>query len=96
MMYFLILIIGLGLGIYLKDFVPKFIQKYLVVQKNNYKVKFNVYFIIHRNNSRLNEIIRTETIEISVLAKDENEIDTLISDLVDDGIRFEIENIERV
>lgn len=83
-------------GVYLKDFIPKFIEKYLIVQKKHYKVKFNIYFVIHKNNNRLNEIIRTDSIEISVNAKDEDEINSIISDLVENEIRFEIENIERI
>ncbi len=96
MIYLLLLVIGFILGGYFKDSISKFIKKYIIVKKNNYKVKFNIYFVIYRNNSKLNEIIRTETIEISVMAEDEDEVNTLISNLVDNGIKFEIENIQKL
>lgn len=95
-MSYILLILGLFLGAYLKDLIPKALEKYVIIRKNTYKVKFNVYFVIHRNGSTLNEIVRTETIEISVRAKDEDEVNSLVNSIIKDDIKLEIESVELI
>jgi len=96
MIYFITLVIGLLFGLIIKDRIPKFIDKYIITKKHKYKIKFNAYFIIHRYESNTNEMIKTESIEISILAKDEDEATTLTKELIENDIRVEIEDIELV
>lgn len=94
MIYFLILVVGLGLGLIFKQRFINFFEKFLIRKKYPFKVKFNVQFIIHRHQSKTNEIVKTETIEVKIFAGDENEAADIVNEIIEKDVRVEIENIE--
>lgn len=93
-MYLLFLTIGILIGIFSKKIILKKINSLLLVKKYSYNVRFHVYFIMHRSNNKLNEIIKTESLEISIIGKDEDDVIEFLRDLVKNETRIEIESIE--
>ena len=49
---------------------------------------------MHPNGSKVNEIIKTDTIQISVNSKNEDDAIEFIKELINDQIRVEIESVE--
>jgi hypothetical protein len=94
-MGFVFLIIGLIFGIFMTKQMPKIID-YLNRDKSlRYKVRFHIYYVIHKQHSETNEIINTDSIEISVIAKNETEASNLVSEMITNELKIEIESVER-
>lgn len=93
-MYLLILLVGILIGILSKKIIIQWIKSILITKRNSYNIKFHVYFIMHQSGSRLNEVIKTNTIEISIVGKNENEAIDFLKDFINDEARIEIESIE--
>ena len=94
-MIFVFLIIGLVIGLFIANKIPKIID-YLNRDKSlRFKVKFHIYYVIHKQYSETNEIINTDSIEISVIAKNETEASNLVSEMITNELKIEIESVER-
>jgi hypothetical protein len=94
-MGFVFLIIGLIFGIFMTKQMPKIID-YLNRDKSlRYKVKFHIYYVIHKQHSETNEIINTDSIEISVIAKNETDASNLVTEMITNELKIEIESVER-
>ena len=72
-MNIIFLIIGLLVGLLFRNKIVTLFNSLVVIYKHDFKVKFNVYFVIYKNGSEVNEIIKSESVEIVVKAKDEGE-----------------------
>ena len=95
-MLFLFLIIGLVFGVFITKQMPKIIA-FLNRDRNiRYKVKFHIYYVIHKQNNETNEIINTDSIEISVLAKNESEASDLVTEMITNELKIEIETVDRI
>ena len=68
----------------------------MIPKRNTFNIKFHVYFVMHPNGSKVNEIIKTDTIQISVNSKTENDAIEFVKDLINDEIRVEVESVEIV
>ena len=89
------LIIGLIFGIFITKQMPKIID-YLNRDKSlRYKVRFHIYYVIHKQYSETNEIINTDSIEISVIAKNETDASNLVTEMITNELKIEIESVER-
>jgi hypothetical protein len=94
MIYFLLIVVGIFLGVVLKNRIPKLIESYIIKKKYEYKVKFHVYFLIHKKDSKTNDLIKTETVEIVIRSEDEiNAVDEVVEMVMKD-VRVEIESVE--
>lgn len=96
MIYIVSTIIGIIIGILLKNKIIKFAQSIVIPKRNTFNIKFHVYFVMHPNGSKVNEIIKTDTIQISVNSKTENDAIEFVKDLINDEIRVEVESVEIV
>lgn len=94
MFYFIVLILGLIIGILLKDKIVNWSKEVFLKKKITYNIKFHAYFILHRNGSRLNEMIKTDSITLNVSAYSEDDAIILLSDFLDGQVKIEIESIE--
>lgn len=90
----LFLFIGIILGYITKNYIPKLIKHFLIVKNYDYKVKFNIFMIIHKENCMVSEIVSTDSIEILVRSENEEEVIDFINKLVKNETRVEIESIE--
>jgi len=89
------LIIGLIFGIFITKQMPKIID-YLNRDKSlRFKVRFHIYYVIHKQYSETNEIINTDSIEISVIAKNETDASNLVTEMITNELKIEIESVER-
>ncbi len=94
MIYFSLIVVGIFLGVVLKNRIPKLIESYIIKKKYEYKVKFHVYFLIHKKDSKTNDLIKTETVEIVIRSEDEiNAVDEVVEMVMKD-VRVEIESVE--
>jgi hypothetical protein len=94
-MGFVFLIIGLIFGIFMTKQMPKIID-YLNRDKSlRFKVRFHIYYVIHKQHSETNEIINTDSIEISVIAKNETDASNLVTEMITNELKIEIESVER-
>jgi hypothetical protein len=89
------LIIGLIFGIFITKQMPKIIDYLNRDTSLRYKVRFHIYYVIHRQNSETNEIINTDSIEISVIAKNETDASNLVTEMITNELKIEIESVER-
>lgn len=96
MIYIVSTIVGIIIGILLKNKIIKFAQSIVIPKRNTFNIKFHVYFVMHPNGSKVNEIIKTDTIQISVNSKTENDAIEFVKDLINDEIRVEVESVEIV
>jgi hypothetical protein len=96
MIYFLLIVVGIFLGVVLKNRIPKLIESYIIKKKYEYKVRFHVYFLIHKKDSKTNDLIRTETVEIVIRSEDEIDAVDEVVDMVTEDVRVEIESIEKL
>jgi len=94
MIYIISTIVGIIIGILLKNKIIKFAQSIVIPKRNTFNIKFHVYFVMHPNGSKVNEIIKTDTIQISVNSKTENDAIEFVKDLINDEIRVEVESVE--
>lgn len=94
MITLLLIIIAFALGMTFKTKIIEWVSQVFVKYEKNYKVKFHVYFIIHRSGSRVNEMIKTETIELTIRAESEDVALSFIKDLINNEARIEIESLE--
>jgi hypothetical protein len=94
MIYIISTLIGVIIGILLKNKIIKFAQSIVIPKIDTFNIKFHVYFVMHPNGSKLNEIIKTDTIQISVNSKSEDDAIEFVKDLINDEIRVEIESVE--
>ena len=69
---------------------------YIIKKKYEYKVRFHVYFLIHKKDSKTNDLIRTETVEIIIRSEDEIDAVDEVVDMVTEDVRVEIESIEKL
>ena len=93
-MIILVLFIGIILGFILKNYIPKLIKHFLVIKEYTFKVKFNIFMVIHKENSMSNEVITTNSIEILVKGEDEDDVIDFVNKMVENETRVEIESIE--
>jgi hypothetical protein len=89
------LIIGLIFGIFITKQMPKIIDYLNRDKALRFKVKFHIYYVIHRQHSETNEIINTDSIEISVIAKNETDASNLVTEMITNELKIEIESVER-
>ena len=94
-MSFVFLIIGLVVGLSIANKIPKIIDYMNRDKALRYKVKFHIYYVIHRQHSETNEVINTDSIEISVIAKNEAEASNLVTEMIANELKIEIESVER-
>jgi small-conductance mechanosensitive channel len=94
MIYILLTILGIVIGITSKKIILNWIKSILIFNKNTYKVKFHVYYVIHKSGSKLNDYIKTDSIEIDITGKNEDEAIEFINLLINNEARIEIESIE--
>ena len=94
-MSFVFLIIGLVVGLSIARRVPKIIDYMNRDKALRYKVKFHIYYVIHRQHSETNEVINTDSIEISVIAKNETDASNLVTEMITNELKIEIESVER-
>jgi len=94
-MGFVFLIIGLIFGIFITRQMPKIIDYLNRDTSLRYKVKFHIYYVIHKQHSETNEIINTDSIEISVIAKNETDASNLVTEMIANELKIEIESVER-
>lgn len=94
-MGFVFLIIGLIFGIFITKQMPKIIDYLNRDKALRFKVKFHIYYVIHRQHSETNEIINTDSIEISVIAKNETDASNLVTEMIANELKIEIESVER-
>ena len=95
-MNIIFLIIGLLVGLLFRNKIVTLFNSLVVVYKDNFKVKFNVYFVIHKNGSEVNEIVKSESVEIVVRAKDEDEVISFVDEYIENHIKVEIQTIDKV
>lgn len=95
-MNIIFLIIGLLVGLLFRNKIVTLFNSLVVVYKHNFKVKFNVYFVIHKNESEVNEIVKSESVEIVVRAKDEDEVISFVDEYIENHIKVEIQTIDKV
>lgn len=94
-MSFVFLIIGLVVGLSIANKIPKIIDYLNRDKALRYKVKFHIYYVIHRQHSETNEVINTDSIEISVIAKNETDASNLVTEMITNELKIEIESVER-
>ena len=94
-MSFVFLIIGLVVGLSIANKIPKIIDYLNRDRALRYKVKFHIYYVIHRQHSETNEVINTDSIEISVIAKNETDASNLVTEMITNELKIEIESVER-
>jgi len=94
-MSFVFLIIGLVVGLSIANKIPKIIDYMNRDKALRYKVKFHIYYVIHRQHSETNEVINTDSIEISVIAKNETDASNLVTEMITNELKIEIESVER-
>ena len=94
-MGFVFLIIGLVVGLSIANKIPKIIDYLNRDKALRYKVKFHIYYVIHRQHSETNEVINTDSIEISVIAKNETDASNLVTEMITNELKIEIESVER-
>ena len=95
-MNIIFLIIGLLVGLLFRNKIVTLFNSLVVVYKDNFNVKFNVYFVIHKNGSEVNEIVKSESVEIVVRAKDEDEVISFVDEYIENHIKVEIQTIDKV
>ena len=95
-MNIIFLIIGLLVGLLFRNKIVTLFNSLVVVYKDNFKVKFNVYFVIHKNGSEVNEIVKSESVEIVVRAKDEDEVISFVDEYIENHIKVEIQTLDQV
>lgn len=95
-MIILFLFIGIVLGYVAKNSLPKLIKHFLIVKSYNYKVKFNIFMVIHKENCMVSEIVSTDSVEILVRSENEEEVIDFINKIVKNETKVEIESIEIV
>jgi len=95
-MNIIFLIIGLLVGLLFRNKIVTLFNSLIVVYKHDFKVKFNVYFVIYKNGSEVNEIIKSESVEIVVKAKDEGEAISFVDEYIENHIKVEIQTIDKV
>ncbi len=89
------LIIGLIFGIFITKQMPKIIDFLNRDTSLRFKVRFHIYYVIHKKYSETNEIINTDSIEISVIAKNETDASNLVTEMITNELKIEIESVER-
>jgi|694.fasta_scaffold09927_33 hypothetical protein len=95
-MILLSLFIGIILGYFIKKYIPKLIKHFLVTSRYTYRVKFNIFMVVHKENCMVNEVISTNSIEILVKGENEEEVIDFINKMVENETRVEIESVEIV
>lgn len=94
MLYILSTIFGISIGLLFKEKISNWVKSFFIVKKNRYDVKFHAYFVFHRSGSKVNEMIKTESITLNVVASNEDNAIELVRDIINDTARLEIESIE--
>lgn len=87
-------IIGIIVGMILKNKIINWWKSIVVADKHEYDITFHAYFVIHKNGSKTNEIIKTESLTIKIVAKDEQEAHEILNDMINENTKIEIESIE--
>jgi hypothetical protein len=87
-------IIGLIIGLTFKKIVLNWLKKSLIVKRNRYLIKFHAYFVLHQSGSRLNEVIKTNTVEVSIISKNTEDAIGVVKQIITNETRIEIESIE--
>lgn len=96
MINLLLITIGIFLGIFLKNIIPKMVEKYIIKRKFDYRVKFHVYFLIHKKDSKTNDLIKTESVDILIRCEDESCAADSVIEMINKEFRVEIESIEKI
>ena len=94
MIYFSLIIIGIIVGMLSKKIIIQWLKSIVIFRKNTYLIKFHVYYVIHKSGSKLNDYIKTNTIEISVVGGNEDEAIEFVNELINNEARIEIESVE--
>ncbi len=94
MVYILTIIIGVVIGMISKNKIVEWIKSTLIIKRNHYKVKFHVYFVVHQSGNKLNEMLKTDTIEVSVNSKTEDEAIEFLKEMINNEARIEIESVD--
>jgi hypothetical protein len=95
MIYFLFLAFGLILGLSIKSRLLNWYKSIIpIFNRKTFVVKFHVYFIIHQSGARINQQIKTNTVQVTLSAKNEDEAIEFLNDLINNEARIEIESIE--
>lgn len=91
----LVLIFGIFLGFIFKNKLVDISKSIKLPSKSTYTVKFHVYFTIHQSGKKVNDLIRTESIQITVVARNDEEVMDFVNDMINNEARIEIETLEK-
>lgn len=89
----IILLFGILFGFSLKK-ISNLTKSIKLPEKKNFKIRFHVYYCIHQSEKKLNDLIKTEPIELSVTAHNEEEVMSLIHDIINNEARIEVEYLK--
>lgn len=94
-MVLIYIIVGIVIGVLMTRQVPK-IKEMFNVRNKKWKVKFHTYYVVHRAGNNTNEVIMSESVEVSVRAHDEDDASDLIVRMIEKEFRVEIEGVEEI
>lgn len=94
MFTFIAFLIGITIGIFSKKIFLNWLKNALIIKRHRFLVKFHAYFILHQTGSKLNEVVRTETVEVSIIGKDHEDVIKVVQEIINNEIRIEFESIE--
>ena len=89
------IIVGIVIGVLLTRQIPK-IKEMFNSRNRKWKVRFHTYYVVHRAGNNTNEVIMSESVEVSVRANDEDEASDLIVRMIEKEFRVEIEGVEEL
>lgn len=95
MIAFLMLLIGLLLGFISRGKIIDLVNSLKLPKKNTYFVKFHVYFTVHQSGRKLNDLIKTESLQITVTARNKDEVLEFVNEMINNEARIEIESLEQ-
>lgn len=93
-MYIVFFFIGIILGILITKVIPKIKDSLLVKNERKWRVRFHTEFLIHEGGDKTNNLIKSQSVEIYVLAESESEATDLVLEMIQNDLRIEIESVE--
>jgi len=94
MFTFIAFLIGITIGIFSKKIFLNWLKNALITKRHKFLVKFHVYCVLHQTGSKLNEVIKTETVEVSIIGKNQEDAIKVVQEIINNEIRIEFESIE--
>jgi uncharacterized protein YneF (UPF0154 family) len=94
MLLFTTFFVGIIIGVFSKKVFLNWLKSNLIINRNRFKIRFHIYFLLHQSGKKLNEVIRTETVEVTIMAKDYEDAIGIVQEIINNEVRVEFESVE--